>query len=133
MSLMAVAETRQLFEAGSRDHLACALLIESRRAAPETIGFLAQQACEKFIKCRIVLAGGCVSRTHDLDYLADLAAQHGLEVPSDRAALRDLNPYAVAFRYESHQDATLDEAATRALVDGLLKWTEQALRAAEST
>ena len=38
VSLMAVAEARQLFEAGSRDHLACALLIESRRAAPETAG-----------------------------------------------------------------------------------------------
>jgi hypothetical protein len=132
VTLSAVAEALQLFEAGSRDHLACTLLIESRRAAPETIGFLAQQACEKFIKCRIILAGGVVSRTHDLDYLADLAAQRGLEVPADRTALRQLNPYAVAFRYESHQEALLNEASTLTLVEVLLQWSEAAFRVADS-
>ena len=132
MSPTAAAEARQLVEAGSRDHLACTLLIESRRAAPETIGFLAQQACEKFLKCRIVLAGGVVSRTHDLDFLADFAAQCGQEVPADRAALRQLNPYAVAFRYESHQEALLNEASTLMLVEVLLQWCEAALRVADS-
>lgn len=132
MSPTAAAEARQLFEAGSRDHLACTLLIESRRAAPETIGFLAQQACEKFLKCRIVLAGGVVSRTHDLDFLADFAAQYGQEVPADRAALRQLNPYAVAFRYESHQEALLNEASTLMLVEVLLQWCEAALRVTDS-
>jgi hypothetical protein len=34
----AVNRCRELFEAGSRDHLACALLIESQRAAPESAG-----------------------------------------------------------------------------------------------
>jgi hypothetical protein len=34
----AVNGGRVLFEARSRDHLACALLIESQRAAPETAG-----------------------------------------------------------------------------------------------
>lgn len=132
MSAFAVAEARQLFEAGRRDHLACTLLIESRRAPPETIGFLAQQACEKFIKCRIVLAGGVVNRTHDLDYLADLAVESGLEVPVDRVGLRHLNPYAVAFRYEGHQEASLDESSTLKLVEGLLLWCDVALRAAEA-
>jgi HEPN domain-containing protein len=132
VSSFAVAEAKQLFEAGRRDHLACTLLIESRRAAPETIGFLAQQACEKFIKARIVLTGGVVNRTHDLDYLADLAIESGLDVPADRVALRQLNPYAVAFRYEGHQEASLDESLTLTLVEGLLQWCDAALRAAEA-
>jgi len=132
VSSLAVAESRQLFEAGRRDHLACTLPIESRHAAPETIGFLAQQACEKFIKSRIVLAGGVVNRTHDLDYLADLAIQSGLDVPADRAALRQLNPYAVAVRYEGHQEASLDGSLPLTLVEGLLQWCDTALRAAEA-
>lgn len=130
MSPTEVAEARQLFEAGSRDHLACTLLIESRRAAPETIGFLAQQACEKFIKSMIVLAGGTVSRTHDLDYLAHRAEELHLHVPADRVALRQLNPYAVAFRYEGHHEALLDEVSTLSLVQSLSRWCEVALKAA---
>lgn len=121
------AEARQLFEAGTRDRLACTLLVESRRAPFETVGFLAQQACEKYIKSRIVLAGGVVSRTHDLDYLVDLAEHLNGSVPVRRADLRQLNPFAVTFRYEGHFQGGLDEAQVLSMVEALHRWCEAAL------
>lgn len=132
MSGSRAAEARQLFEAGTRDRLACGLLIETGRAPPESVGFLAQQACEKLIKTRIVLSGGVVNRTHDLDYLADLAEQRQAAVPADRNLLRQLNPYAVAYRYESGHELSLDAGRILELLDALHQWCESALRAAES-
>ncbi|WP_366929729.1 HEPN domain-containing protein [uncultured Thiodictyon sp.] len=45
----------------------------SARDAPphETLGFLAQQACEKLIKAVLVRHGARVERTHDLERLFD--------------------------------------------------------------
>ncbi|MBK8129393.1 MAG: HEPN domain-containing protein [bacterium] len=70
-------EARQLFGAGSRDRTSFHLLVESARAPHETVGFLAQQACEKFIKVVLVLHGVPLERTHDLEYLAELATAAG--------------------------------------------------------
>ena len=50
-------QAQSLIAAGKRDALAMQLLIETKRAPHETIGFLAQQACEKFIKAMLVLHG----------------------------------------------------------------------------
>jgi HEPN domain-containing protein len=125
-----VPEARQLFEAGLKDQLACSLLVESGRAPVESVGFLAQQACEKFIKCRVVLAGGAVSRTHDLEFLADLAEQVGSPVPADRNELGSLIPFAVVFRYEPYHAAVLDQSAVLLLVNRLKQWCEAGLAAA---
>jgi HEPN domain-containing protein len=82
-----------LFAAGNRDRTSFLLLLESGRAPHETMGFLAQQACEKFIKAVLVLNGVQFERTHDLEWLWDRAALSGVAVPIDKAELRSLNPY----------------------------------------
>lgn len=89
-----------LMAAGSRDALTLQLLNQAGRAPHESIGFHAQQACEKFIKARLVLNGIIFERTHDLVALCRLASQHKIAIPVDVETLRALNSYAVQFRYE---------------------------------
>lgn len=45
-------QAEALHQAGKRDLLTLQLLIETGRAPHESIGFHAQQACEKFLKFR---------------------------------------------------------------------------------
>lgn len=44
-----IEEARRLLEAALRDDLSFQLLMESGRVPHETMGFLAQQSCEKLI------------------------------------------------------------------------------------
>jgi len=89
-----------LFQAGRRDLLSLQLLIESGRAPHESIGFHAQQACEKFIKTVAVLNGIVFERTHDLILLHELLLRNNIAIPVPKEILRALNSYAVQFRYE---------------------------------
>lgn len=89
-----------LIVAGKRDALTIRLLNQTGRAPHESIGFHAQQACEKFIKAILVLNGIVFERTHDLILLHGLALQHEITIPADIEKLRALNSYAVQFRYE---------------------------------
>ena len=93
-------EARQLMTAAERDRLSFHLLLETGRAPNETLGFLAQQACEKYLKALLALVGAQFDRSHDLDYLARLAIRTGIDLPVETERLRALNPYAVALRYE---------------------------------
>ncbi len=73
-----------LIEAGKRDLLALQLLIETKRAPHETIGFHGQQACEKFLKAVLVLHGVVFDRTHDLIVLYEQLEQRHIQVPVDK-------------------------------------------------
>ena len=70
----------------------------------EDWGFTAQQAVEKLLKCRIVLADGEPPRSHELDLLASEA---NLELAD---FLLDLQPFAVEARY---QDGNFELPASR--------------------
>jgi HEPN domain-containing protein len=80
-----------LLEAGKRDLLTLQLLNETGRAPHETIGFHAQQACEKFIKAALVLHGITFERTHDLIVLYQLLEEQRIGIPADEEKLRALN------------------------------------------
>ena len=84
-------EAQKLYSAGVRDRTSSQLLVETRRAPNETVGFLAQQACEKFIKSRLVLEGVAFERTHDLEYLAEIASKAKIILPVSVESLRQLN------------------------------------------
>ena len=111
-----------LFRAGNRDRTSFLLLRESGRAPHETMGFLAQQACEKFIKAVLVVHDVQFERTHDLEWLWDHAALNGVAVPVDKAALRSLNPYAVALRYEGSDVIWVSSDKAAEMVDALYQW-----------
>nr|VFJ91621.1 MAG: HEPN domain-containing protein [Candidatus Kentron sp. LFY] len=67
-------EARQLYEAACRDKISFDLLFETGRAPNESMGFFAQQTCEKCIEAVLVLHGVPIDRTHDLEQLREIAA-----------------------------------------------------------
>lgn len=125
-------EARQLYAAAQRDMTSFQLLIETGRAPHETIGFLAQQACEKFIKAVLVLRAVKVERTHDLEFLAQLASAGAVVLPIDASTLRQLNPYAVALRYEGSEVRWVSEQQAMEMVQTLYQWAQQAIQQKES-
>jgi HEPN domain-containing protein len=98
------------------------------------LGFLAQQACEKLIKSVMVLNAIKVARSHDMEYLVELAQAGGLNVPIPVAQLRQLTPYAIAFRYESVEQEWLKPPEAARMIEGLYRWAQDALsRSSESS
>lgn len=118
-------QAEALIAAAKRDTLTLQLLTQSGRAPHESIGFHAQQACEKYIKAVLVLNGVVFERTHDLVTLHQLAAQHGVSVPVELEKLRALNSYAVQFRYEACTLEAVSTAECEAIVCGMMQWLEQ--------
>jgi HEPN domain-containing protein len=125
----ALDEARQLLHAATRDQTSFELLLGTGRAPHETLGFLAQQACEKLIKAVLVFHGARVERTHDLERLFDLAMEQHIAVPVAGNVLRRLNPYAVALRYESTETIWMTEADAVAIVETLQKWAHTEIAA----
>jgi len=121
-------EARQLYAAAQRDMTSLDILIASGRAPHETIGFLAQQACEKLIKTLMVLHSIKIERTHDLDLLAHLATAGGITLPIDAVELGQLNPYAVALRYEGSEVHWVTEQQAVNLVNKLNSFVQQFLQ-----
>jgi len=111
-----------LINAGKRDLLALQLLVETRRAPHETIGFHCQQACEKFLKAVLVLHGLVFDRTHDLVMLYEQLEQQGILIPADKEKLRALNSYAVQFRYEGCPVEMIPSGECDAIASRLEKW-----------
>jgi HEPN domain-containing protein len=124
-------EAQKLYSAGIRDRTSFQLLVETRRAPNETVGFLAQQACEKFIKSRLVLEGVAFERTHDLEYLAEIASKAKIILPVSVESLRQLNPYAVALRYEGSDVQWVTEADASEMVEAMHTWVKQAIEEAQ--
>jgi HEPN domain-containing protein len=63
-----------------------------------------QQAAEKLVKGLLAAAGVAFRRTHDLDELADLAAQHHSGARDLLNAVRPLTVWGVAYRYPTMED-----------------------------
>lgn len=125
-------EAFQLLRAATRDQTSFELLLSTGRAPHETLGFLAQQACEKLIKAVLVLHGARVERTHDLERLFDLAAEQEIAVPVSGDVLRRLNPYAVALRYESTETIWMKETDAAGIVKTLHEWASGQIQADET-
>jgi len=129
----ALDEARQLFRAATRDRTSFELLFDTGRAPHETLGFLAQQACEKFIKAVLVVHGAQVERTHDLERLFDLAHEQGITVPVASELLRRLNPYAVGLRYESTEVIWIAAEDARTVVSRLHGWANTEIAACDTS
>lgn len=124
----ALDEAQQLYASAQRDMTSLDILIASGRAPHETIGFLAQQACEKLVKTMMVLHAIKIERTHDLELLAHLATSGGVTLPVDAATLGQLNPYAVALRYEGAEVHWVTEQQVTDLVNTLHNFVKQSLQ-----
>jgi HEPN domain-containing protein len=95
---------------------------------PAIFGFHAQQAVEKTLKSWLVSLGQTYPFTHDLQLLLDQLADAGQD-PQPFAALADLTPFAVFYRYELMTDdlPPIDRSDYLSRVDRLLTHVEQSL------
>jgi HEPN domain-containing protein len=97
----------------------------------EVIGFHAQQAVEKMMKA--VLAGRSISyrRTHDLVELLELLNENAIAYPADLDEVRQLTPFAVAFRYDvipDEPERALDRNWVVQCLRKVRSWSEGLLR-----
>ena len=113
-------EVQRLLQAADRDYLSFQLLRDTGRAPQETMGFLAQQACEKLLKSVMLLHHIPVERTHDLEFLYHRLSDAGIALPVAVGTLRLLNPYAVALRYEGLEVEWITMGEAEQLVLALL-------------
>lgn len=95
----------------------------------EAIGFHAQQAVEKALKAVLALSELPSPRTHDLTYLVELLATHGIDAPATIAEPEWLSPWAVTTRYDGLDD-TLDRHAAIEAADSAIGWARARLEAA---
>jgi HEPN domain-containing protein len=91
---------RQWVRKAEHDLEAAARIMAIEKGCPfDTVCFHCQQAAEQYLKCLLTYPGIQAPRTHDLKALAALIPL-GQHSPIDVVALVELNPYAVAVRYD---------------------------------
>ncbi len=81
----------------------------------ETAAFHCQQAVEKCLKALLVAHDVDPPRVHDLAVLLEMCADQGHDLTGFRAAILDLNPFAVQFRYPSEEVAPEEEEVQEGL------------------
>lgn len=97
---------RLLLSKARGDAWVLARLAREPEAPLWSVGFHAQQAVEKAIKCVLACQGVEFPRTHDLAVLLDVLQENGLEAPPDALALPSLTLFAAVLRYD---EATGDD------------------------
>ena len=90
-------------------HTILLLSRERKNLLPDIICFHAQQCVEKYLKSLLVKHGLKVPKTHNLIYLKEQLIKYEPELEFEEDILRDLNQYAVEFRYPGEM-ATKREA-----------------------
>ena len=99
------AKAEQDFEA------AVHLLEEGDRFA-DTIGFLSQQAVEKYLKAVLILRGIEFPRTHDIHKLLQLVASDDAALAASLADADLLTPFGVEVRYPGDKPEMLPGGAS---------------------
>lgn len=96
------------------------------------VGFHAQQAVEMFLKAVLSLRGIGYERTHDIERLASLISEGGVELPPDIDALAQLTPWAVERRYGDPFDPEpLDRQWALRVVGDAEDWAGRAFAASD--
>lgn len=101
------------------------VLIERDDIADSQIGFHAQQAIEKCLKAVLTINKVEFRKTHDLDELLTLLESNNISLPPYADKLDELNPYAVALRYDLFEPEILDKKLATRIVELVRVWTEE--------
>ena len=120
-------EVAMLLRLAGQDRLAFLTLYENPHIELRVVGFHAQQAVEKFLKALLVAHGKVFAPTHNLARLAQNLETTGIVLPVTLDALKRLNPYAVAFRYDDRDFHTLERGEVLALVDTIADFAKIAI------
>ena len=121
----ALEEAQRLFRLALSDCDTFELLRALSQASMAAIGFHAQQSVEKAIKSVCVMRGLEVRRTHDLAALAQRLVDIGQALPVNLDDVRQLNPFAVEFRYDDEFNTSMTREALAATVYQVLAWAQQ--------
>ena len=109
----------------------------ARKIAPDpeidegAIGFHCQQAVEKALKAALTLDGIDFPKTHDIDFLAELAAEHSIAAPEEVAEAGWLTPWAAEFRYDDEPLESLDRERALEVAGDAVAWCEELLAEAQ--
>lgn len=110
---------------GVQDEDAAAALLENSDIADEIIGFHCQQAAEKSMKAVLIARKIEFRKTHDLEELLQLIEDNEIEKPENAEDLDELEPFAVAFRYDLLDDTSLfDRKKAIEIVRKVRAWAE---------
>ena len=123
---MTPCELARLFiRKGIQDEDAAITLFENKDIADEIVGFHCQQAAEKYIKAVLVCRKIEFRKTHDLEELLQLIEDNEIEKPEKSEDLGELEPFAVAFRYDLLDESSLfDRKKALEIVKRVRVWAE---------
>ena len=120
-------EAAMLYRLAEQDRLAFLTLCANRDIELRIAGFHGQQAVEKFLKAVLVSRDIAFAPTHNLVKLAQLLEGARIALPTSLDALKRINPYAVAFRYDDRDIHTVTRDEVLALVGLIAGWTKSIL------
>jgi len=125
-------EAALMLRLADRDIAALAVLSDSEEVHLSIICFHAQQAIEKCLKAALFCHRIEFRRTHDLQLLANLLAEHGYRTPLSADQLATLQPCAVLLRYDDAEVevANVSRPELGQMVSVLRAWAEGVLQAA---
>lgn len=117
-------EALRLLRLAHRDQTTLILLARILEAPMASLGFHAQQAVEKALKAVSVSRGIETRRTHDLVALAQVLLDDGGVTPFTLDQVRQLNPFAVEYRYDDELESGLLRDELTELVERVLAWAD---------
>lgn len=117
---------KRFLSMAKRDIQTFQFLVNSDEMADEAVGFHAQQAVEKCLKCILVLNGIEFRKTHDLAELLTLLKGKKIPLPPHSDVLDELDPYAVILRYDFLEEIdNLDRKKAIRIVNAVFQWTQK--------
>ena len=125
----ALEEAQRLLRLALRDSETFELLLPLPQASVAAIGFHAQQSIEKALKSIGTLHGLEVRRTHDLVALAQALVDSGQTLPASMDQFRQLNPFAVEFRYDDEFNISITRTELSNIVTNVLDWAQSVMAA----
>lgn len=120
----ALEEARRLLRLARRDRTTLMLLAGIPEAPLASTGFHAQQAVEKALKAASVSRGIETKRTHDLVAVAKALLDGVAVTPFTLDEVRQLNPFAVEYRYDDELESSCSREELTELVQRVLSWAE---------
>ena len=116
-------QTALFLKKASADEKVLETLLRAKNTAPEMLGFLCQQAAEKYLKAVLTHFEITFPRTHNLRFLADLLTDHNHPLPNECLEIDSWTPYGTVYRYDDvPDDLQFYSLAAHGRLKALQKW-----------
>jgi HEPN domain-containing protein len=115
---------QKFIKLAQRDLKAFQALLQHDDISITIILFHAQQTTEKLMKAILSFYNVEVQKTHDLLDIHDLLVKNLISFPFQLSILKNLNPYAVTFRYDDREIADVDVIEIQDFLEKLFQHTK---------